>query len=321
LFERERALSPSDQSEWSGESRLENFLRGIDWHANGAKPPAEWSEETRRAVLVCAEAGLLDLCRESGDSVAAFAARRMERLEEELRRAIKVRDDFLSIASHELKTPITALRLQLQLTRRGVNPETNLVPSATKLASVLDLASRQVERLMHLIEDLVDAARIEAGKLQYKFETVDLRQIAEEVLARFAGQANGPRLVAGSEPCLAFCDRHRVDQVLTNLITNALKYGGDRPAEITVARTDKHVLLSVRDYGLGIAPDKQKAIFDRFGRAVSYHYISGLGLGLFISKQIAEAHNGQILVESREGVGSTFTLELPAHREASQEPA
>jgi len=265
----------------------------------------------------CLEAGLLKACRESGDSVAAFAARRIERLEEELRRATRIRDDFMSIASHELKTPITALRLQLQLTRRGVNPETNLVPSAKKLSAVLDLASRQVDRLMHLIEDLVDVARIEAGKLQYRFERTDLRALAEEVVACYADQKNPPRLLPanpGEEEAFAHCDRDRVSQILNNFVSNAIKYGGGRSAEVFLTGKGKSFHLSVRDYGLGIAKEKQASIFGRFERAVSHQYISGLGLGLFISKQIADAHQGSIFVESAEGVGSTFTFELPAHR-------
>jgi signal transduction histidine kinase len=322
--ERERALDPAEEQEWFGaHPELGRFFRGIDWRAAGLRPPTEWSDETRRAVEACANAGFLEACRASGDSVAAFASRRIERLEDELRRAVRVRDDFLSIASHELKTPITALRLQLQLTRRTVNPETNLVPSAPKLASVLDLASRQVDRLMHLIEDLLDVARIEAGKLQYRFGTADLREVCEEVIARYQGHPNAPQLKAPAEHSayLAYCDRDRIEQILVNLVSNAVKYGGERPAEISIERAGENLRIAVKDFGLGIAKEKQQAIFDRFERAVSHHYISGLGLGLFISRQIAEAHSGKISVESTEGRGSTFTLELPAQQRAVQTPA
>lgn len=312
IIRQRRQTAPPAREKESSSSPL---LNEIDWDAAGVAPVAEWSEETKNAVAAYAAAARARR-PEAGPAKNEdiFASRRIERLEEELKRATRVRDDFMSIASHELKTPVTALRLQFQLLRRGVNPATKLVPSAEKLASILDMANRQVDRLAHLIEDLVDVARIEAGELQYEFASHDVAAIAEETLARFAGTPNQPKLItaSGNEPLWAFCDRHRIEQVLTNLISNAIKYGGERPGELRLERSGTKIKASLRDFGNGIPAERQKLIFDRFERAVSYHYISGLGLGLFISREIAEAHDGSVTLLSKEGEGATFTLAIPA---------
>ena len=233
-----------------------------------------------------------------------------KRIEESLR----ARDEFLSIASHELKTPVTSLKMQLQMTRRGVKVDEGIAPPPAKLAKTLDLSVRQVDRLSALIEDLLDVSRVESGKMTYNFEAVEISALVDEVIERFFEQLQAAKCklkINLSEKVTITCDRFRVEQVVTNLITNAMKYGAGSLVEVTVSALESGAVISVTDSGMGIAKEKQAQIFDRFERAISHKNISGLGLGLYISKQIVDAHGGYIELKSELGKGSTFTVELP----------
>ena len=232
-----------------------------------------------------------------------------------LREALRSREEFLSIASHELKTPVSTLKLQLQMLRRAVIPDKGLAPSPEKLAKALDISTRQVERITALIDDLLDVSRVESGKMTYSFEPVDVAALVNEVIEPFTEKfksARSPLEVAATESITITCDRFRIEQVVTNLVTNAIKYGAGSPIQVKVsASTNRGVKVCVSDRGMGIAKDKQAKIFERFERAISHANISGLGLGLYISKQIVDAHGGTIELESELGKGSKFTVELP----------
>lgn len=232
-----------------------------------------------------------------------------------LKEAIRARDEFLSIASHELKTPLTSLMLQLQMANRSIDPEKGKIPSAEKLKKVMDVSNTQVDRLAGLVEDLLDVSRIGAGKLNFTFERVDLVELARDVVERHEGHLNAAGCdvqLKASGPVLATCDRFRIEQVLTNLLTNAAKYGSANPIVVGVERRDGLARVWVQDFGMGIAKENQDKIFERFERAIGHNNISGLGLGLYISREIVKAHKGRILVESELGRGSTFTVELPS---------
>jgi PAS domain S-box-containing protein len=235
---------------------------------------------------------------------------------EAAKKAISLRDEFLSIASHELRTPITSLKLQLQMTRRSVRPEQGTMPSPEKIARVLDVSAKQVDRLTSLVEDLLDVSQIREGKLAYRFEETDLSTLVTEVAGRYAEQIRHAgcelELNVGQEAWVE-CDRSRVEQVVTNLVSNALKYGAGK-AIILSAFADKKegvARISVQDFGMGIAEDKKAVIFERFERAVSARNISGMGLGLYIAREIVRAHGGVIRLQSQPGQGSTFTVEIP----------
>jgi signal transduction histidine kinase/FixJ family two-component response regulator len=228
--------------------------------------------------------------------------------------AIDARNEFLSIASHELKTPITSLRLQLEMTRRTVKPEENLSPNPSKLAKVLDKSTVQVTRLTNLVEQLLDLSQLQADKLRINFESVNIANLVRETVERLYHQFSE----AGSTVTLKLnndlsiqCDRFRVDQVVTNLLTNAIKYGRGKPVEIVVDENMGSARILVKDSGIGIEKEKIEKIFDRFERAVNAGATQGLGLGLYISKQIVKAHHGSISVDSELGVGSKFTVQLP----------
>ncbi len=228
-------------------------------------------------------------------------------------KAIEVRNEFLSIASHELKTPLTALKLQLQMTRQEVSPEKNEVPSAEKLARGLDSANTQVNRLTRLIEDLLDVSRIESGRINYNFTSFDVSVFIRELDELYSDtlRHSGCDLtIVTKGATILYADRARLEQVLLNLLSNAGKYGAGRPVTLEVVIEAKHVLFKVRDQGMGIPADKLKTIFDRFVRAVTSHNISGLGLGLYISREIVKAHGGEIWAES-DSQGTTFTVKLP----------
>lgn len=228
--------------------------------------------------------------------------------------AVRIRDEFLSIASHELRTPLTSLKLQLQLSRRKMESQELCAGPPDALAKSLDASVRQVARLTALVEDLLDVTRISAGRLVLKFESVDVGQLVREVVDHHREQLQA----AGSTIELrlasfvrAECDHFRLEQVVANLLSNVAKYGSGKPVEISVDEHSGKARIRVRDFGIGIGPEKHGTIFERFERAVSSKNISGLGLGLYISREIINAHGGTIAVNSVLGEGSTFTIEIP----------
>ncbi|MFP2963474.1 ATP-binding protein [Myxococcus sp. 1LA] len=238
------------------------------------------------------------------------------RLYREARQAIRTRDEVLAIASHELKSPISALQLQVQSLRAALEraPETRL---RARLQRGLDLVGRQVKRQAKLIDALLDVSRIHAGRLALNPEPVDLGALVREVAERLEPELTG----TGTHLTLTLptdahghWDRLRLDQVLTNLVSNAVKYGRGNPVQVALSSTDAHVRLEVRDAGIGIAPERLPRLFHRFERAVSDRDYVGVGLGLWIVREVVEAMGGHVTASSKPGVGSTFTVVLPKAR-------
>lgn len=227
------------------------------------------------------------------------ANEQLRAMAEEARAAVRARDDFLSDASHELNTPLAAVKLQLgRLLRHPPAPELML--------ERLGMVDKQVDRLTVLVNELLDVSRLRAGRFELQRDELDLAELARDIAERL----DPGRLQLELTEVRGHWDRSRLEQVITNLMSNALKYGEGKPVEVSLV-ADGEAVLTVRDHGIGIAADDQARIFDRFERAVSGQRFSGLGLGLWISRRIVEAHDGTISVESREGSGSTFTLRLP----------
>ena len=256
--------------------------------------------------------GDLELMEEVGRR--AGVAVENARLYRATQESVRLRDEFLSIASHELKTPLTSLQLQVSGLRRnlarGPLPQERLV---AKVATI----DHQVERLGKLVESLLDVSRAAAGPLQLETTDVDLAQLVREVSAGFdaALVAAGCRLeLSLAEGVVGRWDRMRLAQVITNFLSNALKYGPGAPIAVTVAARADKAVLAVRDHGIGIAPADQRRLFHRFARAVSPEHYSGLGLGLWIVKVLVEAMGGTVAVASQPGEGSTFTVELGLRR-------
>lgn len=249
------------------------------------------------------------------EDMASRAAIAIEnaRLYEGAQKAIRLRDEFLSIASHELRTPITPLKLHLELLKRLSTKDMFRTFPLEKLSAALDIADSQLERFQRLIDELLDVSRISVGRLKIERERVDLESIVREIVNQFSedlNKANCP-LELETTSAVGNWDKLRVEQVLINLLANAIKYGAGKSVKVTIENTGHIARLKVEDHGLGITVDDQKRIFDRFERAASVRHFPGLGLGLYITKQIVEAHSGGISVESDFGHGTTFIVELP----------
>ncbi|MFP2910112.1 ATP-binding protein [Pyxidicoccus sp. 3LFB2] len=240
------------------------------------------------------------------------------RLQARAQAAVRARDEFLSIAAHELKTPLTALRLHLERMHHHVaRAPADTLPRGTVEASTTP-ALRQLVRLQQLLDTLLDVSRVASQRLKLEVATLDLVETARDVAQRLAVQARASdvelRLELPPEPVILFGDRLRLEQVVSNLLTNAFKYGNRQPVKLQVEEREDAVALTVTDGGIGIAPADQARIFNRFERAAGNAGADGLGLGLYIAKEIVTAHGGTITVDSQPGQGSTFQVVLPRHR-------
>ena len=237
-----------------------------------------------------------------------------KRAQAALQKTIEARDTFLGIASHELKTPLTSLKLQAQLHQRLFEKRGAAAFDADRIKKIIENPIVQAERLARLVDDMLDVSRIASGKLSMNVAETDLAILVSETLSRFAPQLEAAKcqLSADLDPgTIAEVDSFRFEQVVTNLITNVAKYAPGQPVEVTLKKTPNTAILRIRDHGGGIPADQHDRVFERFERLVSASKVSGLGLGLHISKEIVEAHGGTIQVESAVGRGAEFTVILP----------
>ncbi|MBN8229588.1 GAF domain-containing protein [Corallococcus macrosporus] len=233
------------------------------------------------------------------------------RLFHDAQAAVRLRDEFLSVASHELKTPLTSLILQHNLIGRALENAGTQGPVTGRL----NTAQRQVLRLTALVDNLLDVSRLSLGKLALERAEVDLAQLTRDAVERLEdvfAQARCPLTLELPRTLTGQWDSLRLDQVLVNLLTNAAKYGAGHPVTVRAGvDASDEVWLEVRDEGIGIEADALPRLFGRFERAVSERHYGGMGLGLYISRQIVEALGGRIDVDSQPGQGATFTLRLP----------
>jgi predicted ATPase/signal transduction histidine kinase len=233
-----------------------------------------------------------------------------QRARAEAEEAVHLRDEFLSIASHELRTPLTSLKLAVERLEKGHAQDMD----AERVRWAAALAGRQIKRLDTLVDSLLDVSRIQAGMLQPQRTTVDLCAVVRAAAAELSdtlARAGSALAVHAEAPVMGAFDGPRMEQVVTNLLTNAIKFGEGRPIDISVTKDGRAARIVVKDRGIGIPAEVQGEIFERFRRGVSSRHYGGLGLGLYIARTIVEAHGGRVRVESAVGSGSTFIVELP----------
>lgn len=223
---------------------------------------------------------------------------------------IRLRDEFMSIASHELKNPLTSAKLQTELIIRQLKGSEF---DKDKMITMLNKSRDSLERIAHLIEDMLDISRITSGKIALRKAEADLGEVAMDVFERFKPQFDQLKTPAEikKQKAVGHFDIYRIEQVIANLLSNALKYGQGKPVEVCVECGTTFIELKVKDKGIGIPESHLQKVFERFERAENANEISGLGIGLFIVKEIIEAHGGNVSVVSESGQGSVFSFRLP----------
>ena len=232
----------------------------------------------------------------------------------ELEHAVRMRDDFMSIVAHEVRTPLNGLILETQLRKMHLARGNLAAFSGQKLQAMVERDERQINSLIRLIEDMLDVSRIRTGKLSLRPKAFDLSQLVGGLVENFAAQATAldTRIeLQRCEPLHGEWDEFRIEQVVVNLLSNALRYGERKPVQVRVFEQDGLACVQVQDQGIGIGAANQQRIFQQFERVATQQASGGLGLGLYISEQIVQAHGGCIRVDSEEGKGATFTLQLP----------
>lgn len=239
---------------------------------------------------------------------------KLQATQNELEQAVRMRDDFMSIVAHEVRTPLNGLILETQLRKMHLARENAAAFSLDKMHAMVDRDERQIKSLIRLIEDMLDISRIRTGKLSIRPSRFDLAQLVRGLVENFAPQveaAQSSLSLEAEQPLQGHWDEFRIEQVISNLLTNALRYGAKSPIQVRVYAQDGEARVEVRDHGIGISEENQKRIFQQFERVSASHVAAGLGLGLFISEQIVTAHGGTISVESRIGEGALFRVSLP----------
>lgn len=231
---------------------------------------------------------------------------------QELAEALAARDEFIAVAAHELRNPLNVLVLTMQLLHRVSGASTG----SAQVGNLIEKSGAQLARLSSLIDRLLDVTRIRAGSFDLYRETFDLSALVADIVNRFAIEYSDIPIALKIEPNIE-CnwDRLRIDQAITNVISNAIKYGMRKPIVVSVSAIEEgQAVIRVRDEGVGISPEDLDRVFDRFERVMAQSDSKGLGLGLWITKRIVEAHGGTVLAESELGKGSTFVLRLPLRK-------
>lgn len=238
----------------------------------------------------------------------------LQSTQSELEQAVRMRDDFMSIVAHEVRTPLNGLILETQLRKMHLARDNAAAFTLDKMHAMVDRDERQIKSLIRLIEDMLDVSRIRTGKLSIRPNRFDLTQLVSNLLQNFAQQIEAAETevsFTASGPVEGHWDEFRIEQVVSNLLTNALRYGGRSPIQVRVYREDDEARVEVQDRGIGISEENQKRIFQQFERVSAKTVVAGLGLGLFISEQIVAAHGGSIVVESQINEGALFRVCLP----------
>jgi signal transduction histidine kinase len=296
--EEQRRLAETLSSQ-AGDMQLEIYRRAQEIQA--ANRELEGVRQVLQAQLSSQTYDVEKLGRELVDALAETQA------------AVAARDEFLSIASHELRTPLTPIILMIDTLELALQRDHLLTP---KISANLVVARRQVDRLADLVEEILEVSRITAGRLKLQLEEIDLVDVVRagiEKVRHDADNAGCELVLHAPASIIGRWDRARIRQVVVSVIANAIKYGPRQPVVIEVIASDDRVKIVTTDRGIGIEPEKRDKIFQRFERAVSLRNYGGFGIGLFVTRNLVEAHGGTIIVDSDPGNGARFTVELPRY--------
>jgi len=251
-------------------------------------------------------------------------SKKVVELEEENKKyekEIRSRDEFLSIASHELKTPLTSMLLQTQTALHNIRNVSVARFSFDNLLKMLESVENQTKRLSKMINDLLAVSVITIGNLNLEYEEIDLDKLVKGVLTDFSARIeheNYTIVYNPTEKVIGSWDKIRVEQAVSNFVSNAIKYGNHKPIIIKIRKNRNFAEISIKDQGIGITKQKQKRIFELFQRAVSPEEYKGLGVGLYITQKIVTAHGGSVDVSSRPNAGAQFTMKLPLKKPQSK---
>ena len=229
--------------------------------------------------------------------------------QEEAEAAVRMRDEFLAIASHELRTPLSTLVLRLGLLDRHAE-----AGDLNQVKSSVNRAKDQTERMRRLVDRLLDVSQLASGRLQLELEHGDLGEVVKDAVERFSEDASNSKCelhLSAEKGITTRLDRFRLDEAIGNIISNAIKYGAGKPIGVELKAKDGKATLVVQDRGIGIPAEDLSRIFGRFVRTTISRNYGGLGLGLYIAKQVIEQHDGSIRAESRSGGGARIVIELP----------
>jgi signal transduction histidine kinase len=264
--------------------------------------------EQREAMRRQVEA--LELARQQQEATLA----ELNAAQAQLQRALAMRDEFMSMVSHEMRTPLNTLYLETQLRKMQLERGNMAAFGAEQLQRMVARDDRQIQSIIRLIDDMLDVSRIRSGKLSLRPGWVELSGLLRRLVQDLTPQAS----IAGSSitldaptPVSGWWDEFRIEQIVVNLLTNALRYGAAQPVTVTLHVEQDQVRVDVRDQGAGVAPEHQQTIFEPYERGAGTSAPAGLGLGLYISRQLAEVHEGSLTLRSSLGEGSVFTLTLP----------
>ena len=292
------------------ESGAVDFLhKPLDIHAVKSKVNV-FVELYRQSKAMKQQVEALEQSRREQETLLA----QLQLTQVELEHAVRMRDDFMSIVSHEVRTPLNGLILETQLRKMHLARDNAAAFTMDKMQAMVERDERQIQSLIRLIEDMLDVSRIRTGKLSIRPGQFDLAQTVAQLLESFSAQISAAQSsvnFTAEQPVVGQWDEFRIEQVISNLLTNALRYGAKKPIDVSVYIESGQAVVDVRDQGIGISEENQQRVFQQFERVSSSHVIAGLGLGLFISEQIVAAHSGTISVQSALGEGALFRVCLP----------
>ena len=292
------------------ESGAVDFLhKPLDIHAVKSKVNV-FVELYRQSKAMKQQVEALEQSRREQETLLA----QLQLTQVELEHAVRMRDDFMTIVSHEVRTPLNGLILETQLRKMHLARDNAAAFTMDKMQAMVERDERQIQSLIRLIEDMLDVSRIRTGKLSIRPGQFDLAQTVAQLLESFSAQISAAQSsvnFTAEQPVVGQWDEFRIEQVISNLLTNALRYGAKKPIDVSVYIESGQAVVDVRDQGIGISEENQQRVFQQFERVSSSHVIAGLGLGLFISEQIVAAHSGTISVQSALGEGALFRVCLP----------